>query len=119
MKKWIRYLLVIGVLFSILIFILAYTYVIKPGMTASALERRYQKIEKGMPLKQVVSHMGDYPYKELGCHVVWWGQDELSKEEIKRIDKNIIYSVKTFYLPISFGFSFDSSGKVAGKHRYD
>lgn len=119
MKKKIKYSLSICSTFLLLFAVLLFFFVITPRIKISNLQKRYNKIEKGMSFEQVESIMGQNTNPKFSNNVEWWDQEKLTKEEIILIDKTIVYTVKTFFLPVNFGFSFDKSGKVLGKHRYD
>lgn len=48
-----------------------------------------------------------------------WEDSPLPKEESSRVASAVWYSVNTFYLPVSFEFTFDEQQRVVGKHIRD
>ena len=49
----------------------------------------------------------------------WWGDEKLPGTERARIKTSFIFTVRTFYLPVSYEFQFDEAGSLIGRHIYD
>ena len=48
-----------------------------------------------------------------------WDDAALSRDEAQRISSVLRYTVRTFYVPVSFEFTFDDQRRLVGKHIYD
>jgi hypothetical protein len=83
------------------------------------LDSRYATISRGMKRDQVIKAMGDAKYRSVDGWTAWWDDELLGKHEDARVNSAIRYTVRTFYLPVTFEFTFDGSGEVVGRHRYD
>jgi hypothetical protein len=81
---------------------------------------RYDTVSRGMTRAQVIEIMGtpDSERFQPGPQA-WWDQERLVDVEPESITSAIRYRTATFYLPVTFEFTFDAEGQIAGKHRYD
>jgi hypothetical protein len=48
-----------------------------------------------------------------------WDDASLSPAEASRITSAVRYTVRTFFLPVSYEFSFAPQQRVVGRHIYD
>jgi hypothetical protein len=104
------------IIFSILIYI---TY-IRPYHQIDALHAKYLTITRPTTYAQVLQTMGPNPTRDQpdqgSAH---WDDDYISEEESQKITHILQYSVSTFFLPVTFEFTFDKDNNLIGKHRYD
>ena len=49
----------------------------------------------------------------------WWDDEQLGTEADAEVRSAIRYTVNTFFLPVTFEFTFDEAGNLVGRHRYD
>lgn len=113
-------LLVISIGLSTLA-LLFYIVVVAPFTKIGHLHSKYDTIQKGASKDHVVAVMGK-PTRvrnDYGWEKVYWEDTPLPDQPTNAVAQSMWYSVKTFFLPISFVFSFDSEGKLIGKHRFD
>src|SRR5262245_43345986 len=83
-----------------------------PFDTIRRLQARYKQVQRGMAIEQVQGIMA-YPPSKLSAH--WgsmWDDEPLPSADSQRIRSAIRYTVPTFYLPLSFEFTFDSEGRL-------
>lgn len=92
---------------------------IAPFRVIHRLDARYQQVQRGMSTNQVQALMS-YPgrWATNGVYRGWDGMP-LTETSTPHIGSSVAYSVPTFFLGVTFEFTFDESGKVVGKHRYD
>jgi hypothetical protein len=83
------------------------------------LDRRYRQIERGARRLDVEATMGAGGVPYVGPYVAYWDDAPLSDAESGQIVGAVRYTVQTFYLPVTFEFTFDRTGRLVGKHRYD
>ena len=82
----------------------------------------YTNVQKGMNKEKVISIMKEPPklvFQEKNRKVLWWDDEKINKTKEMEISETIVYSVDTFFLPVTFEFSFDLDGNIIGKHKYD
>ncbi len=48
-----------------------------------------------------------------------WDESPVADAATPRIGSSVAYAVPTFFLGVTFEFTFDESGRVVGRHRYD
>lgn len=90
-----------------------------PFRKIKMLDTRYRQVQRGMSTSEVGSMMGEEGRWRDSEFKAWWDQVPLGSFEDARIHKAVRYSVHTFYLPVTFEFTFDAEGKTVGRHRYD
>ena len=94
-------------------------YIALPFRTIRQLNIRYHQAQRGMTVEQVealMAHPGG------GASEHWfaaWDDQQLPPAEAQRIASALRYSVRTFYLPVSFEFTFDSERRLIGRLIYD
>ena len=90
-----------------------------PFRIIRTLDARYQQVQRGMSTNHVEALMS-YPSRRQTKYLMgFWDDAALPESESTRIRYSVRYSVATFFLPVTFEFTFDESGKVVGRHRYD
>jgi hypothetical protein len=102
-----------------LLFFAGSAYVVLPSIKIRRLHKAYESVERGMTQDEVRELMATRESADIDLRVDWYEWDLLPGEDIRRIKTNLHYQVKTAFLPVTFGFSFDEDGKLLGKHRYD
>lgn len=90
-----------------------------PYVKIGDLDFRYSTISKGMNREQVIQVMGKAYRRYEGGLNAWWDDELLGEDDDARVSSAIRYTVKTFFLPVSFEFTFDETGVLVGRHRYD
>ncbi len=95
-----------------------------PFRTIARQRERYERVVRGMTVQEVIGLMGEPTEDsavgpELGLHADWWDGERLGQQDAARIRRVICYSTDTFFLPVTFAFSFDENGVIVGKHSYD
>lgn len=111
--------LIIAALVLLAIFACGAVFVLWPHRTVRQLRARYQQVQPGMTAEQVTSLMA-YPSDNVSAG--WfpaWDDTSLPPAEASRIKSAVRYSVRTFYLPVSYEFTFDAQQRVVGRHIYD
>lgn len=90
-----------------------------PFQVIRQLDARYQQVQRGMSTNQVQALMS-YPGRWSTNGVYrGWGDAPIANSNTPQIGTSVAYSIPTFFLSVTFEFTFDDSGKVVGKHRYD
>jgi hypothetical protein len=105
----------------VLLAFLAYVtvFVLSPLRTTRQLRARYQQVRPGMSAKQVAALMA-YPSTTIStAPFPAWDDASLPPAEASRITSAVRYTVRTFYMPVSYEFSFDVQQRVVGRHIYD
>ena len=90
-----------------------------PFQRIRTLDAQYRQVQQGMRMSEVagiMNHDGRWRESEFKA---WWDDKPLGALEDARIRKAVRYSVPTFFLPVTFEFTFDADGKTVGRHRYD
>ena len=72
-----------------------------------------------MTAEQVKALMDHSPVHSSKDWFAAWDDKPLPPAEAQRIVSAFRYSVRAFYMPVSFEFTFDAEGRLVGKHRYD
>ena len=108
-----------AVVLVIALFVCVCVYVLWPIRTIRRLQARYEQVRRGMSVEEVQSLMAYSPV--LASHEWYpgWDDEQLPSAEASRIVSAVRYSVKVFFLPVSFEFTFDSDHRVVGRHIYD
>jgi hypothetical protein len=93
----------------------------RPYRRIAELDRRYQQVQRGMSKTQVQVLMCGPGQRFGGPFPAFWDDDLQpdQEEKARTIASAERYTVHTFYLPVSFEFTFDAEGRLVGKHRYD
>jgi len=92
-----------------------------PFRVIGKLDARYRSVTRGMTSNEVQTLM-NYPARwQTNANRVWAGWDDTpaSQVDAPQVASAVRYRVSTFFLPVTFEFAFDSTGRVVGKHRYD
>lgn len=93
---------------------------LKPTLQIRQLDARYQQVQVDDDISTVTEIMGREPeWHDRSLHGGWWNGAQLSSNETARIRQSARYTVRTFYLPVTFEFAFDETGACVGKHRFD
>ena len=90
-----------------------------PLRTVRQLRVRYQQVQPGISAEQVAALMA-YPGTTIST--AWfpaWDDALLPPAEASRITSAVRYTVRTFFLPVSYKFGFDAQQRVVGRHIYD
>lgn len=72
-----------------------------------------------MKRDDVIKAMGTREYRSFNGSAAWWDDERLGQDEDARVRSAIRYTVDTFFLPVSFEFTFDEAGRLVGRHRFD
>ena len=80
---------------------------------------RYQQVQRGMTTNEVQAIMRHPGRWRTNATYRGWDDTPVSPSDTPRIGSAVGYSVRTFFLAVIFEFTFDETGKVVGKHRYD
>lgn len=83
------------------------------------LDVRYISVSPGMSRNEVISVMQRNDYRNYQGAAAWWDDERLGPEADTRVSTAIRYTIKTFYLPVTFEFTFDEYEKLVGRHRFD
>ena len=114
-----RLILILGL--SLLLLGLYYHFA-WPLHVISDLDARYRTVERDMAEQQVLGIMGHTRLLRRNPPMnryAYWDDGGLGESETQRIQSAVAYSVATFFLPVTFEFTFDEHGRLVGKHRYD
>ena len=95
------------------------SWILLPFQKINQLEQRYQTVQREMSEADVHAIMGGPGKAKLEPGRAWWDDEYLGDETSKEVEKEVLYSVSTFFLPVGFGFTFDENGRLIGRHRYD
>ena len=107
----------IGVLVALLV--CGLLFIVWPFRTIRILEVRYEKVQRGMSAEQVQALMSYAPILTVTDWYPAWDDEQLPSVEAERIVSAFQYSVGTFFMPVSFEFTFDSDRRLVGRHIYD
>lgn len=83
------------------------------------LRTRYEQAQRGMTRDQVEALMGTAGVRRREHWFPAWDDTPLPSAESQRIASAIRYSVSTFFLPVTFEFTFDGDHQLVGRHIYD
>ena len=83
------------------------------------LDARYTIVSQGMSRDEVINVMQCNDYRNYQGAAVWWDDERLGSEADTRVSTAIRYTIRTFYLPVTFEFTFDEYEKIVGRHRFD
>jgi hypothetical protein len=90
-----------------------------PFIRIHRLDTAYRSIQRGATSNEVVRTMGRRGVWRTNAFGAFWDDYPLTSAESARARIAVRYHVDTFFLPVTFEFTFDETGKVVGKHRYD
>jgi len=92
-----------------------------PSQRIRRLQERYDRVSRGMQKEEVLSIMIEEPTSTggRGFSRAYWNDDPMSDAESERIQSVVSYSTETFFLPVTFEFTFDENNALVGKHRLD
>lgn len=91
-----------------------------PFVVIKRLDSRYGQTQKGMTMAEVENLMGSSGLRlQQPSQFPAWDWERLPPDETARIKSVLRYRVDTFFLPVSFEFTFDDQQKLVGRHRYD
>jgi hypothetical protein len=120
-RRFLVIALLPSVVVTVTIVVRLHAAVLLPFLRIRTLEERYRKVERGDTLDRVrlimrepgeLTPLGPSPQ-------AWWDDERLDDSESARIRSRLQYPTETFYLPVTFEFSFDEHGVVVGRHRID
>jgi hypothetical protein len=97
----------------------AWRFIAVPLKLVRVLDRRYQNVQPGMDSNQVANIMSVRGHWRTQYLVGYWDDVPLEPAQANQIRGALRYTVPTFFLPVTFEFTFDDGGKVIGRHRYD
>jgi hypothetical protein len=112
-----KILAAVGVLFALLVCV--FLYVAWQIRTIQLLHTRYEQVQRGMSVEEAQSLMAHSPVRVSEHWYPAWDDEQLPSAEAARIVSAFRYSVRTFYLSVSFEFTFDSDRRLVGRHIYD
>lgn len=72
---------------------------------------RGQAVERWFPVS--------YEDSETTPEVPAWDDKALPPAEARRLAAALRYTVSAFFLPVIFEFTFDTEGRLVGRHIYD
>lgn len=113
--------LIISALVVFALLVCGVLYVVLPLRTASKLRARYEQVQRGMSIEEVETLMAQFgirPEKSTGS-VLMWDDERHPVIEGESVMSVLSYTVETFYLPISFEFTFDNQRRLVGRHISD
>ncbi len=118
MRQAKRTLFVLAVL--VLIGTPAYYFVVRPSGEIRHRQRAFATVATGMEKSAVIDLLGTpsstgTPLTE----TVFWADQIRENIDPSTAVESIRYRTGTFFLPVTFEFTFDPNGVVIGKHRYD
>jgi hypothetical protein len=90
-----------------------------PWYSIRQLKARYEQAQRGMTIEQVEALMGPPGVRRREHWFPAWDDNPLPPAESQRIASALRYSVPTFFLPVSFEFTFDGDDRLVGRHIYD
>lgn len=90
----------------------------QPYREIAALDANYLTTQRGMTHEEVIQIMGS-PHRIGSGGAAYWDDERMPSEENIQITQHIEYTVKTFFLPVTFEFSFDKNKLLVARHRYD
>jgi hypothetical protein len=82
-------------------------------------DRAFAQVTRGMTESQVVELMGQPKRIDSGADTASWDDEALPQSVAGGVRREHWYTVRTFFLPISWTVGFDESGVVVSKHRWD
>lgn len=94
-------------------------WLVLPFQKIQTLDTRYRRVRQGMSTNEVAMIMDHPSTWQVSEPKAWWDDTRLRAGDDARVQSAVRYSVSTFFLPVSFEFTFDADGKVVGRHRYD
>jgi hypothetical protein len=111
--------LIIAVLVLLACLACGAVFVLPPLRTVRQLRARYRQVQPGMTAEQVAALMA-YPSTTIStASFPAWDDTSLPPAEASRITSAVRYTVRTFFLPVSYEFTFDAQQRVVGRHIYD
>ncbi len=118
MRRAKRTLLLLTVL--VLIGIPAYYFAMRPAQEIRHRQHVFDTVGLEMEKLAVTDLLGvpSSTGKPL-TETVFWGDEIREGIDPSTAVESIRYRTDTFFLPVTFEFTFDSNGVVIGKHRYD
>ena len=94
-------------------------WIATPFVRIRQFDKGYSITARGMTEAQVIGLMGRSTATRSDDSRAWWDDTLLGEVEDARIASELSYTVNTFYLPVTFEFTFDAAGKLVGRHVYD
>ncbi len=90
-----------------------------PFRAIRQLRVRYEQTQRGITVDQVDALMAHAGGSRSEDWFPSWDEGRLPPAESQRIKSARRYSVSTFFLPVSFEFTFDNDRRLVGRHIYD
>src|SRR5688572_3441334 len=97
----------------------ALLYLAWPLRTIQQLRARLETVQRGMSFEEVLLIIAHTPVPVSERWYPAWDDERLPPTEADQIVSAVRYSVKTFYMPVMFEFTFDSDRRLIGRHIYD
>ncbi|GEM_PF-2047531 len=91
----------------------------RPFPRIRELHARYRQATRGMTLREVQALMGGPGERNRFPLMPYWDEQRIGEDVAEQTESTLSYTVPTFYLPVTFHFSFDKDGKLIAKHRLD
>ena len=114
-----RTTVILSVIVIVLVSLGVWRYGIEPKRWAAELDRRYQKVDRGATredVKQIMEIEDIPPTREHEDFTAWWDTERLTKAETQKIVSGLWYFDP--HILVLYEFTFDSTGKIVGKHRF-
>lgn len=109
---------ILGLLIFMIISAVGLNQLRRPFARIDHLDSKYMTTTRGMTVAEVVTVMGEQPSVTIGA-AAWWDDVRLGPDQDNKVKTAIRYTVRTFFLPVTFEFTFDEEGKLLGRHRFD
>ena len=90
-----------------------------PYRKISAVRNEFEKIQRGDSQEDVFRKLASARLSESRLNAPFWDDQKLETADERKIASSLGQRFDTFFLPVTFVVSFDSSGRVVGKHVYD
>lgn len=92
---------------------------VTPLNRVQKMRLEFETVAKGDPEPAVRAKMKTANLVSSLTPTPYWGDGALVSEEEIKIRHSIEERVPTFYIPVTFAFSFDANGRLVGKRIYD
>jgi hypothetical protein len=90
-----------------------------PYRKIAAVRNEFERIQTGDSREDVFRKLSSARLSESRLSAPFWDDRKLETADERRIASSLGQRFDTFFLPVTFVVSFDSSGRVIGKHVYD
>lgn len=110
------------ILFVIVLIVGGVLWLELPHIAIRRLNSGYAQTRKGMTISEVEMLMAAplcSTKQPSEPNSAWWDDEKLPESERARIKTSFTFTVRTFFLPVSYEFQFDEAGSLVGRHIYD